>query len=320
MGLLLGRRSEETLKRIVALLAVPLLAASAGAGGTRPENRAAELRVLAYVNAHLQPGRPLVVSELYNKVFTSAEDRQALAKLYNAFFRIPLFVANYQQRFGHPPLLKVVAEQFDLDSRFSADILLRVMETDPRVPRFIERDSSTHEITRVDVEQIKSDPQFSQVIERQLGGWEGRPAPEFQLPSLDGKDVSLADLHGRVVLLYVWFTGCPPCMKEAPDLAAIDRDFGPRGLSVIGANADRLLSLDYTDDDRRRYVQKEKIGFPVVHWSKQSDRDYGGISIFPTLFLVSRQGQIVHHWVGYTEGSELRQAISAALASGASNP
>jgi peroxiredoxin len=320
MGLFFGRGSEEALNRIVAFLTMALLAGSVGAGGTRPENRAAERRVLAYVNAHLEPGRPLVVSELYNQVFTSPEDRQALNKLYNAFFRIPLFVANYQQRFGRPPLLKIVAEQFDLDSRYSADILLRVMETDPRVPRFIERDPTTHEIARVDVDEIKADPQFSKVIERQLGGWEGKTAPEFQLPSLDGKDVSLTDLRGRVVLLYVWFTGCPPCMKEAPELAALDRDFGRGGLSVIGANADRLLGLDYTDDDRRRYIEREKIGFPVVHWSKPSDRDYGGISIFPTLFLVNRQGVIVHHWVGYTEGSQLRQAISGALASSASSP
>ena len=88
------------MKRTVAILATTLVAASLAAGGTRPENRAAERRVLAYVNSHLEPGRPLVVSDLYNKVFTSSEDRQALNKLYNAFFRIPLFVANYQQRCG----------------------------------------------------------------------------------------------------------------------------------------------------------------------------------------------------------------------------
>jgi thiol-disulfide isomerase/thioredoxin len=283
-------------------------------------NRESERRVLAYVNAHLQPGRPLVVSDLYNKVFTSPEDRQALNKLYNAFFRIPLFVANYQERFGRPPLLKIVAEQFDLDSRYSADILVRVMETDPRVPRFIERDPRTHEIARVDVEQIKNDPQFGQILDRQLGGWEGRAAPEFQLETPEGKAVTSRDLVGKVVLLYVWFTGCPPCMKEAPELAALDRELAGRGLSVVGANADRLLGLGYTDDDRRRYIEKEKMGFPVVHWSKQADRDYGGVSIFPTMFLINRRGVVVAHWIGYTPASELRRAISAGLESGVSNP
>jgi len=283
-------------------------------------NRDSERRVLAYVNAHLQPGRPLVVSDLYNKVFTSAQDRQALNKLYNAFFRIPLFVVNYQERFGRPPLLKIVAEQFDLDSRYSADILVRVMETDPRVPRFIERDPRTREIARVDVEQIKNDPQFGRILNRQLGGWEGQAAPEFQLETLDGKEVKSRDLAGKVVLLYVWFTGCPPCMKEAPELAALDRELTGRGLSVLGANADRLLGLGYTDDDHRRYIEKEKIHFPVLHWSKQADSDYGGVSIFPTMFLINRRGVVAAHWIGYTPASELRRAISAALESGASNP
>ena len=296
-----------------------MLAASHAALRAASTNRDSERRVLAYVNAHLQPGRPLVVSDLYNKVFTSPEDRQALNKLYNAFFRIPLFVANYQKRFGRPPLLKVVAEQFDLDSRYSADILVRVMETDPRVPRFIERDPRTHEIARVDVEQIKNDPQFGQILDRQLGGWEGQAAPEFQLQTLDGKMVSSSGLAGKVVLLYVWFTGCPPCMKEAPELAALDRELAERGLSVVGANADHLLGLGYTDDDRRRYIEKVKMGFPVVHWSKEADRDYGGVSIFPTMFLINRRGVVAAHWIGYTPASEIRRAISAALDS-VSNP
>ncbi len=297
-----------------------MLAASHAALLAASTNRDSERRVLAYVNAHLQPGRPLVVSDLYNKVFTSPEDRRALNKLYNAFFRIPLFVANYQEHFGRPPLLKVVAEQFDLDSRYSADILVRVMETDPRVPRFIERDPRTHEIARVDVGQIKNDPQFGQILDRQLGGWEGQAAPEFQLQTLDGKMVSSSGFAGKVVLLYVWFTGCPPCMKEAPDLAALDRELAERGLSVVGANADHLLGLGYTDDDRRRYIEKEKMGFPVVHWSKEADRDYGGVSIFPTMFLINRRGVVAAHWIGYTPPSALRRAISAALESGVSNP
>ncbi len=58
---------------------------------------AAEARVLDYVRTHLEPGQPLMVTDLYNRVFTQPDERQALNKLYNAFFRIPLFVANYQE-------------------------------------------------------------------------------------------------------------------------------------------------------------------------------------------------------------------------------
>ena len=66
----------------------------------------AEARVLDYIRTHLQPGQPLMVTDLYNRVFTQPDERQALNKLYNAFFRIPLFVANYQEKFKSPPIAR----------------------------------------------------------------------------------------------------------------------------------------------------------------------------------------------------------------------
>src|ERR1039458_7411073 len=152
---------------------VVLLVIFAGNCAIGMASTAAEARVLDYIRTHLQPGQPLRVTDLYNRVFTQPDERQALNKLYNAFFRIPLFVANYQEKFKSPPSLAVIAGQFDLHSPGAADVLLRVMESDPRVPRFLTRDPKTGEITHVDVERIKADPKFGQALARQIGGWEG---------------------------------------------------------------------------------------------------------------------------------------------------
>ena len=273
----------------------------------------AEARVIAYLRAHVQPGQPLVVSELYSKVLTKLDERQALNKLYNAFFRIPLFLVQYQEKYGSPPNKITIAQQFDLRTPGAAEVLLQVMESDPRVPRFLTRDSKTGEITRVDVEMVRSDPKFGQAVARQLSGWEGKPAPGFKLDGVNGHAVDSNTVSGRVVLLYVWFTGCPPCMKETPGLVALQNDFSPRGFSVVGANADRVLGLGYGDEVRQRYIEEQKINFPVVHWSKESDAAYGNISIFPTLFLIDGKGIILHHWVGYVKTEELRRAIAEIL-------
>jgi peroxiredoxin len=289
-----------------------VLIAAPARGASSP----AEERVLDYVRTHLKPGQPLIVSELYSKVFTQPEERRALNKLYNAFFRIPLFVAQYQQKFGEPPTLGVIAQQFDLASPRDAEVLLMVMEDDPRVPRFITRDAKTGEITKVDVEAIKADPRFGQAVERQLGGWKGKTAPEFKLPGLNEGEVDLESLRGKWVLLYVWFTGCPPCMKESPELANLEAEFRGKGLVVVGANADRVLGLNYDDAVRRRYVEERHINFPVVHWTRESDSSYGHITIFPTLFLISPEGIITHHWVGYTAPEPLRGAISQGMSKG----
>ncbi|MGH9453180.1 MAG: TlpA family protein disulfide reductase [Terriglobia bacterium] len=274
----------------------------------------AEARVVQYLRTHVKPGQPLVVSELYSQVFTEAPERKALNKLYNAFFRIPLFVAQYQQKFGKPPSLTVISQQFDLHVPGEADVLLSVMESDPRVPRFLIRDAKTGEITRVDVKMIESDPRFSQVLSPQLGGWQGKPAPAFDLAGMNGATATSASLKGKVYLLDVWFTACPPCMRETPELVALQREFAPSGFTVIGANADQVLGLDYDDAARARFEREMKINFPIVYWTKEADAAYGHVAIFPTLFLVSREGVVSNFWVGYTSGSTLRSAIAAGLA------
>jgi peroxiredoxin len=273
----------------------------------------AETRVLQYIRDHLQAGEPLIVTRLYNEVFTQPEEHRALDKLYNAFFRIPLFVTQYQQKFGAPPSLKVIAEQFDLRSAEAADVLVRVMEADPRVPRFFTRDPKTGEITAVDQKKILDDPRFGKAVERQLGGWEGRPAPDFKLADWDGASVDSSALRGKVALLYIWFTGCPPCLKETPELVRLEADFSSRGLVIVGANADRLLGLGYDDAVRHRYAAELKINFPLAHWGRENDAAFGNITIFPTLFLIDRNGVIIQHWIGFVSRQELRAAIEKSL-------
>lgn len=269
--------------------------------------------MLDYIRTHLPPGQPLMITDLYNRVFTQPDERQALNKLYNAFFRIPLFVANYQEKFKSPPSLAVIAEQFDLRSPAAADVLLRVMESDPRVPHFLTRDPKTGEITHVDVERIKADPKFGQALARQLGGWEGKPAADVTLARLGDGELHIADFRGKVLLLEIWFTGCPPCMQEAPALVSLDRELSARGLVIVGANADRTLGLDYDDSVRQRYIQEHHIPYPIVNWTNEGDHAYGGISIFPTLFLIDRKGVVRDHWIGYAQPETLRKAMTAVL-------
>ncbi len=273
----------------------------------------AEARVLDYIRTHLQPGQPLIFTDLYNRVFTQPDERQALNKLYNAFFRIPIVVARYQEKSGHPPSLAYIAGQFDLHSPADANVLLRVMESDPRVPRFLTRDPKTGEITHVDVERIKADPKFGQALARQIGGWEGKPAPDVTLARLGGGDLHIADFRGKVLVVEVWFTGCPPCMQEAPALTSLDHELSARGLVIVGANDDRTLGLDYDDSVPERYVRDHHIPYPIVNWTKESDQAYGGIAIFPTLFLIDRKGVVREHWIGYVQPEILHQAITEVL-------
>ncbi|HEV2426175.1 MAG TPA: TlpA disulfide reductase family protein [Terriglobia bacterium] len=316
-------RAPDPLPRSLALMGISLLAiavpvlaqnpararpaGSAAAEIPAQERAQAEAKVVSYIREHLQPGRPLLITEL-EKTFTQPAERLALGKLYSAFFRIPLFVAGYQQKLGHPPTLATIADQFDLHVPGEADLLLRVMDSDPRVPHFLSRDSRTGEITKVDVAAIRSDPRFGQALDHQIAGWEGRRPPALTLQGLDGQPITLSNPSGKGLLLEVWFTGCPPCMQETPVLVNLSREFAGKGLLIVGANADQLLGLSYTDAVRQRYVREHHVDFPIAEWDKAANAAYGGISIFPTLFLMNSSGVVQQHWVGFVSAQELRAA------------
>src|SRR5438445_11465816 len=154
----------------------------------------AETLIVEYLKANVVPGRAVVVSDLYNNVFKTPEERKVLDRLYSTFFKIPMFIVQYNTATKKIPTLKELSEQFNFTVPGEADVILRIMEADPRVPKFIERNPKTGEITKVDIDTIKASPQFSRVIERTITGWEGKPAPEFSLTAYDGTRITSTKL------------------------------------------------------------------------------------------------------------------------------
>ena len=272
----------------------------------------AETRVVQYLQHNVRAGQPVVASELYNDVFKAPDERAALNRLFNAFFKIPLFAAQYQKAKGHPPSLAEIGEQFHFQVPGETGLMLQIMEADPRMPRFLHRDPSTGAITRVDVDAILADRRFGRALERTIAGWEGKPAPAFSTTAWDGKTVSSASLEGRPYVLYFWFTGCPPCTKTGPMLMDVRRKYAPRGLEVVGANADEALEMPYSDADRRDYARKLGLEFPLATMTPAMQEAFGTVSVFPTLFFVDRKGIVVSQLVGLNDAATLDRAASLA--------
>jgi thiol-disulfide isomerase/thioredoxin len=240
----------------------------------------------------------------------SALERAALDRLFNAFFKLPLFAAQYQRRQGRPPTLVELQEQLGLRSPGAVAVLLQVAEADPRMPRFLERDAATGEIRRVDVEAVLAHPRFGKDLERTLSGLEGRAAPAFRAARLDGGPVfESASLAGRAHLVYFWFSNCPPCMQTAPVLAELAR---ARDFPVVAANADRVLELGVGDAERAAYTAR-LARFTHVHATAELSEAYGGVSVYPTFFFVNRGGIVVRQMVNRQDRAALEAAIRAAL-------
>jgi thiol-disulfide isomerase/thioredoxin len=278
-----------------------------------PQAPPAEARVVEYLKANVKPGQPVVVSELYNTVFTGPEERAALNRLFNTFFKMPLYMAQHQKAAGKPPTLAEISEQFRFQVPGEADVMLRIMESDPRMPKFITRDPTTGEITRVDVEAILAHPKFGKALERTITGWEGQPAPAFSVTTYDGKPLTSESLAGKPHLLYFWFTGCPPCVRTSPLLAELDQAYGAKGFEIVGLNADRVLELPYSDADRAAYAKKYGWAFTLAHMTVEAQEAYGAVSVFPTLFFVDRKGTVVKHFVNFQEKAALEAALRLVL-------
>jgi thiol-disulfide isomerase/thioredoxin len=117
-------------------------------------------------------------------------------------------------------------------------------------------------------------------------------APDFKLGALDGKPLTLAAAHGKVVLLNFWATWCGPCREEIPDLIALQTKY-KNNLQIIG------ISVDDDDADVvKKVVDQTGINYPVAMASPEVRMQYGGIAALPTLFVLDTEGRVVQKHEG----------------------
>lgn len=131
---------------------------------------------------------------------------------------------------------------------------------------------------------------------------EGEPAPALELPSIAGGTVALDALRGKVVLLNIWATWCPPCVKEMPSMQQVYEQHGDRGLEILAVAVDDQPGVRQADGRIEGlvsdFVERYGLTFPVVvdptgETERRFDTEY-----LPTTFLIDRQGRIRAREVG----------------------
>ncbi len=127
----------------------------------------------------------------------------------------------------------------------------------------------------------------------------GRPAPDFNLRDLDGKQVQLSGLKGKVVLLDFWATWCEPCREEIPKLDRLSKEFKEKNVLVLG------IDVNEEEDVVRTFVDKNKIGYPILLTSP-NDRAIASYSAYsyPTTVLIDKNGIVAAYDVGSSDRSE----------------
>lgn len=139
----------------------------------------------------------------------------------------------------------------------------------------------------------------------------GAPAPDIDLPGLDGKNRKLSDLKGSVVLLDFWASWCGPCRKANPHVVEVYHKYKKKGFDVFNVSLDGLDSrtrkrydseekiaqaMKKSEDKWRQAIKQDKLTWDnhvsdLKKWESQAAALYGVRSI-PKTFLIDREGNI----------------------------
>jgi peroxiredoxin len=120
-----------------------------------------------------------------------------------------------------------------------------------------------------------------------------RKAPEFTIVESSGKQTLISSLKGKVVVMPFMFTTCPHCQREAQMLTKLAKEYGPKGLVVMGTVFD-----DATGPKAAQFIKEFQIGFPVGYSTRETVTSYLGISVMdrwvvPQVAIIDKKGNIV---------------------------
>ncbi len=127
---------------------------------------------------------------------------------------------------------------------------------------------------------------------------------------LGGEDVSLGDYRGKVVVVNIWASWCPPCRKEFRELEKVYQETKDSGVQFVG--------IDFRDSrsTAQDFVRDRGVSYPSIY-------DYGGASlaalgtpvgVVPTTVVLDREHRVARVYLRAITEDELRDAVVAVAA------
>ena len=139
-------------------------------------------------------------------------------------------------------------------------------------------------------------------------GWAAGSAPDFTLKAVqDGKDYSLSQFKGKVVLLNFFTFFCGPCRQEMPHLSQMDQELKGQGFQALG------IGLASTPEQLKQIVSQLGLAYPVLEGNDAVSKAYGGVELVPLTFIIDRQGNIAHKILGARSKEEFEKIVKPLL-------
>ena len=136
------------------------------------------------------------------------------------------------------------------------------------------------------------------------------PLPEFSLPDLSGKQHSIKEWQGKVLVINFWATWCPPCLKEMPEFEAMQQKYSSKGLQFLG------IALD-DPEPVKEFITQKKINYPILIGQDQGTKlaySFGNVvNTVPFTVIVDNKGMIVKRQMGALTKEELLKIVMPLL-------
>ena len=124
---------------------------------------------------------------------------------------------------------------------------------------------------------------------------EPRVMGDFTLNDIEGNEVSLKALRGKVVMLEFWATWCPPCRMSVPELKQLHENMKGEDFTILA------IAVEDTLSKVKRFVEEREIEYTVLMDNKGIDKLYR-VSSIPTTIVLDKEGNVVHNQRGFAPG------------------
>jgi thiol-disulfide isomerase/thioredoxin len=134
-------------------------------------------------------------------------------------------------------------------------------------------------------------------------------APDVTFVTIENKEISMASLKGKVVLVNFWATDCTVCVSEMPDLINTYNAYKAKGFEVIA------IAMPYDPPAQlHNYVTQKALPFPVMHDGfGQMVMKFGGVPATPTAYIFDKQGKQIQYTTGRLDFTKLHELLNREL-------
>jgi peroxiredoxin len=135
------------------------------------------------------------------------------------------------------------------------------------------------------------------------------PAPEVAFSTLEGEQLTIASLRGKVVLVNFWATSCVTCVKEMPKLIDTHRKYQARGFETLA------VAMSYDPPNYvLAYTERNALPFKVALDAQgEIAKRFGDVRLTPTTFVIDKRGNIVKQYLGEPDFGELHALLESKL-------